>query len=235
MLSKSSEVEEGHQLCHEVICPFSRKLRILLEEKNISFSLVLFDEWKKKSQALAHNSRARTPIFFDKDNYLFICEVSNIVEYIEEKWCKNSLLGEDLTQRVEVRRLQSWFDNKLYDDVTKHILQQRYYSIFGNQKEKIPSTQVISNATHNLSIHLRYISSLLENSNYIAGRKFSIADISAAAHISTLDYFGDIKWKNFEAVQSWYSLIKSKKSFSSILKDKIPGIIPASCYSKVDF
>jgi glutathione S-transferase len=234
MILKNPEIE-NHQLCHEAICPFSRKLRILLEEKNINFSLVLLDQWDKKNDVLAQNSRSRTPIFFDKDNYIFICEVSNIVEYIEEKWCKNSLLGEDLVQRVEVRRLQSWFDNKLYSDVTKHILQQRYYSVFGIKRGVMPSTQIISNATHNLSIHLNYISSLLENNNYLAGGKFSIADISAAVHISTLDYFGDIKWKNFETVQSWYSLIKSRKSFSSVLKDKIPGIIPAPCYDKVDF
>ena len=234
MLLKNSEID-NHQLCHEVICPFSRKLRIILEEKNINFSLVLFDQWDKKNHVLAQNSRARTPIFFDKDNYLFICEVSNIVEYIEEKWCKNSLLGEDLMQRVEIRRLQSWFDNKLYSDVTKYILQQRYYSVFGNQRGEMPSAKIISNATHNLSIHLRYISSLLEGSNYLAGGKFSIADISAAVHISALDYFGDIKWQNFEIVQNWYSLIKSRKSFAAILKDRIPGIIPASCYSKVDF
>ena len=164
-----------------------------------------------------------------------IYEVSNIVEYIEEKWCKNSLIGEDLMQRAEVRRLQSWFDNKFYSDVTKHILQQRYYSLFATNTAKIPSPQTISNATHNLSIHLKYLSSILEDHNYLAGGKFSLADISAAVHISALDYFGDIKWQNFEIVQNWYSLIKSRKSFATILKDTIPGIDPNPYYSKIDF
>ena len=84
-------------------------------------------------------------------------------------------------------------------------------------------------------MHLKYISSLLENNTYLAGGGISIADISAASHISALDYFGDIKWQNFEIVQNWYTLVKSRKSFGAILKDKILGIPPSPHYNKIDF
>ena len=224
----------SHQLCHDSICPFSRKVRILLSEKNIEFTLVNLESWEKKEKFLIKNPAGRVPIFFDKDNYLFVCEINNIVEYIEEKWCKNNLIGDNLVKRAESRRLQSWFDNKFYGDVTKHILQQRYYGVINPNSFK-PSPNIISNSTHNLSMHLKYISSLLENNTYLAGGGISIADISAASHISALDYFGDIKWQNFEIVQNWYTLVKSRKSFGAILKDKILGIPPSPHYNKIDF
>ena len=64
---------------------------------------------------------------------------------------------------------------------------------------------------------------------------FSLADITAAAHLSVIDYLGDIDWDNYKYAKDWYAKIKSRPSFKEILKDKIKGIPPSKHYSNLDF
>ncbi len=46
----------------------------------------------------------------------------------------------------------------------------------------------------NLGYHLDYIGYLVERRRWLAGDHFSLADITAAAHLSALDYLGDVPW-----------------------------------------
>jgi glutathione S-transferase len=62
-----------------------------------------------------------------------------------------------------------------------------------------------------------------------------MADIAAAAHISILDYLGDVPWNNYKNAKLWYSKIKSRPSFKDILNDTIRGILPARTYTDLDF
>ena len=61
------------------------------------------------------------------------------------------------------------------------------------------------------------------------------ADVVAASHISTIDYFGEIKWDNFPLIKQWYAIIKSRPSFRSILQDHIAGFVPYTDYANLDF
>ena len=65
--------------------------------------------------------------------------------------------------------------------------------------------------------------------------KIELADLTAASHISCLDYLGDIPWEKFPEIKLWYSRIKSRPSFRSILTDKIVGIPPRGNYALLDF
>ena len=63
----------------------------------------------------------------------------------------------------------------------------------------------------------------------------AVADIAAVAHISTVDYFGDINWEKFESVKNWFMRIKSRPSYRGFFSDKIPAIAPAAHYAELDF
>ncbi len=49
--------------------------------------------------------------------------------------------------------------------------------------------------------HLDYIEGLLNTRDWLAGRRMSLADFAAAAHLSVIDYFGDVPWKDFPIAQ----------------------------------
>jgi len=61
------------------------------------------------------------------------------------------------------------------------------------------------------------------------------ADVAAAGALSVLDYLGEIEWREFEAARDWYSRMKSRPSFRSLLNDRVRGLSPASHYADLDF
>ena len=63
----------------------------------------------------------------------------------------------------------------------------------------------------------------------------TLADFAAAAHLSVLDYFGDIQWEQFPDAKMWYMKLKSRPSFRPLLADIVVGMPPAPHYSIVDF
>lgn len=181
------------------------------------------------------NPSGTIPVLFDNKNSAVIINSSVIIEYIEEKHKENhSFIGDHVVSRAEARRLQVWFDEKFYNEVGKHVLNERFFNRYKNSKSS-PNSEVLRAVRRNLNIHLSYIEYLLETRKYLAGDQISIADFSAAAHISVLDYFGDINWNHYVPAKDWYSLIKSHKVFSEILKDRLPNIEPPEYYSKLDF
>jgi len=223
-----------YRLFHQVICPFSRKIRILMAEKNLDFHLIVENFWLNRREFIALNPRSQVPVLVD-DKGFGICDSANIVEYLEEKHdCGRKFLGTDFYEKAEIRRLQDWFDDKFFNEVSKYILNERFFNQFLHKKNT-PNLEVIRIAKYNLENHLDYLEFLLTNSQYLTLDRFTIADIAAAAQISVLDYFGDIKWQNRDVVKNWYCIIKSQKGFSDILRDRISSISPCEHYNKLDF
>jgi glutathione S-transferase len=224
-----------YRLYHHPICPFSRKVRVHLAAKEIGFQLVQENFWERRKEFIAMNPAGTVPVLFDNTNAVVVSDSSVIVEYIEEKHDETkNFLGSSIEQRSEVRRLQKWFDEKFYHEVSKHVLNERFFNRYLPGVNS-PNSEVLRVARRNLNIHLSYIEYLLETKKYLAGDNISVADFAAACQISVLDYFGDINWHHYLPAKDWYSVIKSHKIFGEVLKDRIPNVIPPEYYSKLDF
>lgn len=218
-------------LVHHNISPFSRKIRILMAEKKMLFVLREEEPWNISKDITKLNPAGELPIFiFDgkviSGNYA-------ITEYLEEKIKDPQLLTGDALQRAEIRRLCEWFDTKFYREVYQNIVTEKIVKRF--RDGLAPDSRRLKAGLNNLKYHLEYIDWLAERSNYLAGTFFSLADITAAAHLSILDYLGDIEWEEFKNAKLWYSKIKSRSSFQDILKDTIKGIYPSKHYKNLDF
>ena len=98
-----------------------------------------------------------------------------------------------------------------------------------------PDSSAIRAGHYNIRYHLDYITYLTERRSWLAGSDFSLADISAAAQLSSIDYLGDVPWEEFPAAKIWYSRIKSRPSFRPILADHMPGMPPPRHYADLDF
>ena len=157
-----------------------------------------------------------------------------IAEYLEETEDKaSSLIWGTPGERAEIRRLTVWFEEKFVREVGAPLLNERYIkrvSVRGN-----PSSEVMRAAMTNLHIHLDYIDWLAEQGNWLAGKAMSLADLSAAAHLSVTDYFGDINWDRHPEAKEWYAKIKSRPSFRDLLSDVVAGLAPAAHYGDMDF
>ena len=87
----------------------------------------------------------------------------------------------------------------------------------------------------NIHGHLDYVGWLTMRRNWLAGDRFSLADIAAAAHLSAVDYVGDVPWSEHEDAKLWYQRVKSRPSFRPLLADILPGAPPPRHYADLDF
>ena len=98
-----------------------------------------------------------------------------------------------------------------------------------------PDSKRVRAGHANVHNHLDYISYLTDRRRWLGGDDMSLADITAAAHISTIDYLGDVPWSEHPGAKDWYARIKSRPSFRPLLEDHIPGAPPVKSYANLDF
>jgi glutathione S-transferase len=87
----------------------------------------------------------------------------------------------------------------------------------------------------NLKPHLDYLGWLAETRLWLAGSSLSLADLTAASHLSALDYIGDIDWSLNDAAKDWYARVKSRPGFRPLLADRVSGVNPPPHYADLDF
>ena len=219
-------------LFHLWLHAFSRKVRIALAEKNLDFDLQIEKVWERRTEFLAMNPAGDVPVLVEPDGTT-LANSQVICEYLEEVYGDVNLLGKDPTQRAETRRLVSWFDMKFNKEVTENLVGEKLMKRFLKLGE--PHGPSIRAGHANIHYHLDYIGFLTEKRTWLAGDRFSLADVTAAAHLSGVDYIGDVPWEEHEAAREWYAKVKSRPSFKPLLDDRIPGFSPAGHYEDVNF
>lgn len=218
-------------LYHTPLSPFCRKIRVLLKEKDLAFELVQENPWERRRDFFMLNPAGEVPVLIDEERVL--CYTSAICEYLEEAYPERNFIGITLEERAEIRRICGWFDTKFTYEVTDNILYEKVYKRLWNYGE--PNSEALRAGKKNISYHLEYISYLTQNSQWLAGNRVTLADITAAAHLSSLDYVGDVPWDNHPRAKEWYAVIKSRPSFRQILIDRAMGIKPPEYYENPDF
>lgn len=222
-------------LYHYPLCPFSRKIRLILAEKKLDFSLEIESFWEKKADFIKLNPAGQVPILVDLNGSV-IPDSMAIAEYLEDAYPDPVLIGEDLTGRAEVRRLIGWFDGKFASEVSLTLVMEKNIKRYlKNEPNSGPNSVAIRNAKSLINYHLEYISWLVDRRNWLAGDNFSLADITAAAHLSVVDYLGDVPWDRHPVAKEWFARIKSRPTFRSFLQDRVPGLAPAGHYGDLDF
>ncbi len=219
-------------LYHFWLCPFSRKVRIALAEKGLDFELKFEKFWERRDEFLSLNPAGQVPVLVEPDGRA-LAESSAICEYLDEAFSDGSLLGDEPKTRAETRRLVAWFDLKFHGEVTKNLVDEKVLKRFMAMGE--PSSEAIHVGRHNVGYHLDYIAYLADRRNWLAGDDFSLADIAAAAHISCVDYLGDVPWESHAPAKDWYARVKSRPSFRALLQDNIPGLEAPHHYGDLDF
>jgi len=219
-------------LYHFPLHPQSRKIRIILREKQLEAKLQSESYWERRSEFLALNPAGEIPILIEDSSTILTGNYA-ITEYCEEAYPAFSLLSADSKERAEVRRLLEWFDNKFQRDVTQNLLHEKFLRRMMGLGQ--PNSAAIRAGKENIHMHLEYIAWLTERRSWLAGNHFSLADIAAAAQLSCIDYLGDVPWEQHEEAKGWYARVKSRPSFRAILADHVPGIQPPAHYTNLDF
>jgi glutathione S-transferase len=157
----------------------------------------------------------------------------SIIEHMERLHRNNSLLGGTPKETAESRRIIILFNEMFFSDVVKNIVFEKV--IKKHMERSSPDSSNIRKGNGDIAKYFDYISWLMDHRNYLAGDRFSLADIAAASQISCVDYVGSIKWDDYPDVKDWYVRIKSRPSFRDILLDRVPNVNPPTYYQELDF
>ena len=219
------------RLYHVPLCPFCRKIRIVLREKGLAAELVEVQPWDHPDELLRLNPASEVPVLVDGEQV--VCDSQAIADHLEETRPDTPLLGRDVAQRAETRRLVAWFDTKLNREVTELLWRERLVKRWA--KRGFPRSEVLREGAQNIRFHLTYVDYLYQRRKWLAGDELSLADIAAASHLSVLDYMGDVPWEAAPGARDWYAKMKSRPSMRPVLTDRLVGLKPPAHYDDPDF
>ncbi len=219
-------------LYHYPLDPFCRRVRLTLLEKGIPVGLIQEKTWERRPAFLEKNPLGTVPLLVEPDGHS-LSGANAICEYLNELKITPNLLGETPRGRAEVRRLTEWFDTQFYHDAVYPIYLERVVKVL--QTKETPNSSMIRVGRENLAKYLKYIDWLAGRRNFLGGRSLSFADLTASAHLSVLDYLGELDWGNCQDGAMWYAKMKSRPTFSPLLSDVVAGILPYEHYKNLDF
>jgi glutathione S-transferase len=211
------------RLIQLLLSPPSRFARLVIAEKRLTCDPVAPED------ATAH-----LPVFIDLDGTRLM-GLWAIVDHLEGNYPDNPLVPEDAAARAESFRLLDWAMGPFHDGVTRRIVYEKASQRFtGARVARAPDMEVVRAGREALKSALAMLGDTAERHGYLAARECTLGDLAVAAHISALDYFGEIPWAEFPLAAEWYVKMKSRPSFRSLLADRVPGQPPVSHYAELD-
>ena len=222
-------------LFHFPFDPASRTVRLALGEARIEVAETVVRPWEPDCPLIGLNPSAMPPVLQIEQgrHRLTLCEASAVLGWIEDQQKSPLLVPADPGERAEARRLTAWFERRFSDEVNAVLLHERL------EKPLLrlgpPEARALRDGRDALKSHLAMLEDLVAVRDWLAGRRLSQADLIAAAHLSVLDYFGEIPWQTWPALKTWYSKLKSRPCFRPLLADRFVGVPPSSWYADLDF
>lgn len=218
-------------LHHFPLSPGGRKLRLHLAEKNQAFDESIVKPWALPDTLVRLGPSYGLPILTTEDGDILAGD-QPIAEYLEEI-APSGLLGDTPVQRADIRRIVLWLDRDFRQDVIETLLTEKLFRRLSGLGEPVSS----SVRTGHAAIHkyLEDIAQMTQRHGWLAGERMSLADLTAAAYLSTIDYLGDVPWDRHGEARQWYARMKSRPSFRPLLADRVAGIPPAPHYANLDF
>lgn len=212
------------RLIHLMLSPSCRLARLMVGEKRVACD-----------PALSDDPRQTMPVLVDMDGSRAV-GVWAILDYLESNFPDHPLAPADDAARREALRWLDWAMGPFHEAVTQRIVYEKAAPKYtGAGFSRAPDMNVIRAGRSELKEALAAIGRAAEQNGNLACRETTLGDLGVAAHLSALDYFGEVPWQDFPAAQEWYVRMKSRPSFRSVLTDRVPGQPPVSHYAELDF
>ncbi|RUT30352.1 glutathione S-transferase family protein [Arsenicitalea aurantiaca] len=224
------------RLLHHTLDPASRLARLMFAEYGVGVELEAIKPWSRDPLLLEINPAATVPILLVEDHEPPVVGALAVIHAIEERFSPTTVEGlfpATHAGRAEVWRLMEWVLSKLNDEVTRYVIEEKI--VKRDQRGGTPDPSVLRVAKANLVEHMLYFNWLFATRHWIAGDVMTLADFALAAHLSCLDYLGDVTWETSVETRDWYARIKSRPAFRSLLSDRVPGMPAHRGYADLDF
>lgn len=186
----------------------SRKVRIVLIEKELEFERITVDLTKKEQknpEYLKIHPFGQVPAL-DDDGFI-VYDSTIINEYLEDEYPHPPLIPSDSEGRARVRMLEDFRDNQFNPPFIRIIHEMR------KKQEAERDLKLIEEAKAEIVRCFDRIEEELEGQDYLAGA-FSLADIAFMSNLDLLERFQipvDARYKNMRA---WMGRLKARPSYA---------------------
>jgi len=223
------------RLLHHQLDPASRIVRLMFAEYGLPLELVDIKPWTRDPHLLEINPASTVPVLFDTGEPPVV-GVLAAIHAIEERFSPSAVAGlfpPQSSDRAEMWRVLEWVLLKFNDEVTRYVLEEKI--VKRDSPGATPDPAVLRVAKANLSEHMHYFNWVLATRHWLAGDTLTLADFALAAHLSSLDYLGDVHWEASTELRDWYSRLKSRPAFRTLLNDRVTGMPAHAGYTNLDF
>jgi glutathione S-transferase len=191
--------------------PNPRRVRIFAAEKGIQLSLEEVDILAGQSRTpefIAKNSSGGVPVLeFDDGSYL--SESVAICRYLEGLHPEPNLLGRDLREQAEIERWNRRMELELFAAIGRTV--QNTSPIFQGRFKQFPDYGEAQRTV--VYQRLERMDRELNGHQFVAGDRFTIADITALVAIDIGRRLADIKIApELTHLTRWYQIVSSRPS-----------------------
>jgi glutathione S-transferase len=198
------------KLYSHAVAPNPRRVRIFAAEKGIELALEEVDILAGKSRTpefLAKNSSGGVPVLELDGNCL--SESIAICRYLEGLHPEPNLLGRDLLEQAEIERWNRRMELELFAAIGRTI--QNTSPIFQGRFKQFPEYGETQRAV--VYQRLERMNRELSGRQFVAGNRFTIADITALVAIDIGALLGDIKIApELADLADWHKRVSSRPS-----------------------
>ncbi len=191
----------------------SRIVRIVLEEKGLSFKRVNIDVTKGENRTpefLRLNPRGKVPVLVHgtAQGEVVLSESSVINEYLEEVFPNPPLMPAAPARRAHVRSLVYMFDTELSPTTGLLIIEKLLKKPEEQRADFVAERQ---KATREI---LARLSDMMSQGPFLAG-DFSLADASYIPVLAVMAPCGIILEREFPKLAQWFAEVKKRPSFTA--------------------
>ena len=198
------------KLYDSAMAPNPRRVRIFLSEKGISVPITQVDLAKAENRAaafLARNPFGGVPVL-ELDDGRFLSESVAICRYFEERRPQPPLFGVDAEDRAFVEMWHRRMESEIFNRVAQTF--QNTHDFFKGRIEQVPAFGEVCRKT--ALTRMAWLDGELAGRPFIAGDRYTIADITAQCGIDFGRVAGiriDPAWKN---LQRWHESVSARPS-----------------------
>ena len=194
-----------------LLSPYSAKVRIACNEKNIRYELREVP-WSratlwgpKPPEFLAVSPRGQVPVLITDDGRA-IPDSTVIIEYLEERFPTPALLPRDPVDRALCRLLEDDADRAIQNDITV-LVREVFLKSDGVGRDQ----QAVAEATARLVAFFGALEQRLENNDYLFGA-FSLAEAPAFIAVGYAQIMGVTVPREMPHLAAWYQRTLARPS-----------------------